>query len=675
MDAYEATRIVFTRIQCLDPENAPKIMGLLLIQDHGEKEMIRLAFGPESLVQSTTVSAPVNSFNIGGSLDHPCASPSLHRQDSGSRNGFYGGDMVDDFQLIQDQLSFLNDHTLPPSSSATASSSSSLSSSSPLPASSASANPNPNSLCVSPRDDYSTSGIYGDILDSMNNSNDDRVLFPYASWEAANSTNNAVAAPSVDHHHRRSCSLADLCLSPISEMGSSFPWKPCMYYARGYCKNGSNCRFLHGFLDNGMAGCVSPTAAGSNRADMTIVDPTSAMAGGGGGKISEQAPEQCASDLLRPKTQRSASLSQQLVPPPLTFGKCSSTHPFPIDGYHLPADNLRSSRMERNDFGNPGSRQIYLTFPADSTFREEDVSNYFSIYGPVQDVRIPYQQKRMFGFVTFVYPETVKIILAKGNPHYVCDARVLVKPYKEKGKIAEKKHGERGEFSGCPSPTSLDSRDAYELQLGGRIFYNSHEAFRRKLEEQAELQQAIELESKRLMGFQLADARKRPLAGRGTGISQCNHLSSSPSSSSDALRSPDVAPPEVASDYCPISPAALPSEVQQAARSCQQLPAVGCTDKESTTTSEGITCSKEEDSLQDSLEHNLPDSPFASPTKHAAASANSMFSLDRLPFNGFSNNLSSSPLLPATSTLDVASIRSCYFQMPRFASDRGAIGM
>lgn len=47
---------------------------------------------------------------------------------------------------------------------------------------------------------------------------------------------------------------------------------------------------------------------------------------------------------------------------------------------------------------------------------------YCSIYGPVQDVRIPYQQKRMFGFVTFVYPDTVKLILAKGNPHFVCDA-------------------------------------------------------------------------------------------------------------------------------------------------------------------------------------------------------------------------------------------------------------
>ena len=54
-------------------------------------------------------------------------------------------------------------------------------------------------------------------------------------------------------------------------------------------------------------------------------------------------------------------------------------------------------------------------------------------YGPVQDVRIPYQQKRMFGFVTFIYADTVTAILAEGSPHYICGARVLVKPYKEKG--------------------------------------------------------------------------------------------------------------------------------------------------------------------------------------------------------------------------------------------------
>lgn len=39
-------------------------------------------------------------------------------------------------------------------------------------------------------------------------------------------------------------------------------------------------------------------------------------------------------------------------------------------------------RLERSEFAmdgmvNPVSRQIYLTFPADSTFKEEDVSNYF----------------------------------------------------------------------------------------------------------------------------------------------------------------------------------------------------------------------------------------------------------------------------------------------------------
>lgn len=60
----------------------------------------------------------------------------------------------------------------------------------------------------------------------------------------------------------------------------------------------------------------------------------------------------------------------------------------------------------------------------------------FSTFGPVEEVRIPCQQhKRMFGFVTFVSENTVKIILANGNPHYICGARVLAKPYREKSKL------------------------------------------------------------------------------------------------------------------------------------------------------------------------------------------------------------------------------------------------
>lgn len=135
------------------------------------------------------------------------------------------------------------------------------------------------------------------------------------------------------------------------------------------------------------------------------------------------------------------------------------------------AHRFTAFRGERDDLSgvNPSSRQIYLTFPAESSFTEEDVTSHFRYsketkaelyckeqpcyssvltswyafyycraYGPVQDVRIPYQQKRMFGFVTFVYSETVKAILSEGNPHYICGARVLVKPYREKGK-----HGDR----------------------------------------------------------------------------------------------------------------------------------------------------------------------------------------------------------------------------------------
>lgn len=79
-------------------------------------------------------------------------------------------------------------------------------------------------------------------------------------------------------------------------------------------------------------------------------------------------------------------------------------------------------------------------------------------------MRIPYQQKRMFGFVTFLYPETVKLILAKGNPHFVCDSRVLVKPYKEKGKVIEK----YGKYINLP--VGLLSISIFKSYIGWFVF-------------------------------------------------------------------------------------------------------------------------------------------------------------------------------------------------------------
>ncbi|KAJ7949269.1 Zinc finger CCCH domain-containing protein 53 [Quillaja saponaria] len=696
MDGYEATRIVFSRIQNLDPENASKIMGLLLIQDHGEKEMIRLAFGPEALVHSVILKArkdlglPSNSpstpstppspspflssnpvpisrqnsassrlHNISGiSLPPSLAIPTpsaawatlsdLQNPDdlrspsnfvvgsSTSMNAssipFYGNggtDVIDEFQL-HEQLSFLNDGspTLGPK--------------------------NPDLFY--PRSDLSSSPT-GTGVDPM-------LLSSYSgNWGGS--------------LHRRSVSVSDVCLGS-EDPNSGLGWKPCLYFARGYCKNGTSCRFLHGGVDD------------SDAAGMV----------GSPSKI--EMIDQC-HELLRSKSvqqQRLAAASQLMASSSFPYSpKCMNflLQQQQNDAQRAAAALIMSedlhkfgrSRLERNDFSmngsagmvNPASRQIYLTFPADSTFREEDVSNYFSIFGPVQDVRIPYQQKRMFGFVTFVYPETVKLILSKGNPHFVCDARVLVKPYKEKGKVPDKKQQqqlERGEFSPCGTPTGLDARDPFDLQLGARMFYNTQDMMlRRKLEEQADLQQALELQSRRLMGLQLLDIKKhhhhRALS-TGSPLPSPTH---SPNMFNHNLVLPSFHNSTEFQDESGSSsaPAAASAPLEQ-----QPLPETGNIDagkevtvngKNGNNDGNGIgkeSPNHEESDLPECLEHNLPDSPFASPTKAAG---------DLIPaFHGGALDTNESDASAASSNnkfgnLDIGSFKSYNCQIPRFSSGHG----
>ncbi|KAL5650260.1 hypothetical protein ACJX0J_041069, partial [Zea mays] len=80
---------------------------------------------------------------------------------------------------------------------------------------------------------------------------------------------------------------------------------------------------------------------------------------------------------------------------------------------------------------------------------------------------------------------------------------------------------QQGDFSGCTTPTGgLDARDPFDLhQLDARMLQHSNSAnellLRRKLEEEqqaAELQHAIELQSRRLMGLQLLDLKARAAA-------------------------------------------------------------------------------------------------------------------------------------------------------------------
>ncbi|CAL9754241.1 unnamed protein product [Musa acuminata subsp. burmannicoides] len=653
MDAYEATRIVFSRIQNLDPNNAAKIMGLLLLQEHGEKEMIRLAFGPETQLHSVVlkarkeiglVSVPTSSAPGTPSAGGAPASPFLLRQNSASRllsgglpsplavsspsswappsvfsrsnsgtglNGsldelqnsdelispsnvsvspFYGGggggDLVDEFHL-PDQLSFLGDPAAALDSSHSVSITSKL----------------------------GGDMFHPDIECRSPSGNGDGALFPYGMGWGVNG-----------YHHRRSCSAADLCLG---DPAAGFGWKPCLYFARGYCKNGTACRFLHGLPEE--AAAAAAVVAG------TKMD----------GVVEQQFQEL----LLRSKSQRIGSASQLMASafpysptgsvPPSPSSSSSKCLSFLLQQQQQQQQNesqraaaaaaaaalmlggdeahkfMGRSRLERSDLmANPGSRQIYLTFPADSTFREEDVSNYFSIYGPVQDVRIPYQQKRMFGFVTFVYPETVKMILAKGNPHFVCDSRVLVKPYKEKGKVPDKyrqssflnlhhkkqqQHAERGDFSACTTPTALDARDAYDLQLLGWILITNKKS--------------------------LSAAAPEEKVNSGHGLLQQK------------------------------------AGQEESAREANP---------------------NEDGGFQESAEHNLPDSPFASPPTKSPFMPDSFSAGEDMSTCSITNNSSSSnnshliasTLLPTTSSLDVPSFSSsCFFQMPRFSSGHGAVGM
>ncbi|KHN11720.1 Zinc finger CCCH domain-containing protein 53 [Glycine soja] len=696
MDGYEATRIVFSRIQNLDPENASKIMGVLLLQDHGEKEMIRLAFGPEALVHSVILKArkelglPSNSPPTPSTPPSP--SPFLSRQNSTSSrlsginippaltipnpsswptmsddlmspnhlvvgsstsssslpyyaNG--GSDPIDDFQL-QDQLSFLNDGS--PTSTAFAHKT------------------NPDLFYPTNNSDLSSSPTTAV----------DPTLFPSYGWGGS--------------IHRRSCSVNDACLGS-EDPSSGLGWKPCLYFARGYCKNGTSCRFLHGGIGD---------ADGGGAAAMV----------GSPGKI--EMMEQC-HELLRSKSvqqQRLAAASQLMA---------SSTFPYSPKSMNfllqqqqndtqrvaaaalMMSEDLHKfgrSRLERNDFSlnspvmvNPASRQIYLTFPADSTFREEDVSNYFS---PRREDPIPAEAN--VWFVTFVYPETVKLILSKGNPHFVCDARVLVKPYKEKGKVPDKyrhppplstlmkqqQQVDRGDFSPCGTPTGLDARDQFDLQLGGRMLYNTQDMlWRRKLEEQADLQQALELQSRRLMGLQLLDIKKHHQRALSTGspIPSPTH--------SPNMFNQNIVPSFHINSESPKESGSTSAPASTASVSAGQQPVNIAIGKEVVVNGEngynegnGKQNSSHDDcDLQECLEHNLPDSPFASPTKAdgdfmVAFSNGSNEAIDADGLAASANSkFGTSTLLPAASALDMGTFKSFNCQIPRFSSGHGTIGM
>ncbi|XVE59965.1 hypothetical protein DITRI_Ditri05aG0088600 [Diplodiscus trichospermus] len=703
MDSYEATRIVFSKIQNLDPENASKIMGYLLIQDHGEKEMIRLAFGPEALIHCLILKAKTH---LGLSSSHPptpstpspsrfssrpspLCIPSSRLTTTNTTNGF---EITNASSPSANTWPSLSHCSISPNSN------SSLSFASIVNGTSNVAN---------------GSGSFPSIASCGNTCNDSEFFDDYQFQNHLSFLNDSKPEDLFDPRldlamsptgyadsplHRRSFSVPGLCFGE-EDVNSGVGWKPCLYFARGFCKNGTSCRFLHGDCADGTVALVgSPSQLNELEQCQELLRSKALQ------QLQQQQQQQ-------QQQQKLAAVSQFLASASFPYSKCVN---FLLQRQHdshrsaaaalMMGDELhkfRRCRPERNDLAamglggavNPGSRQIYLTFPADSTFKEEDVSNYFSIYGPVQDVRIPYQQKRMFGFVTFVYPETVKLILAKGNPHFVCDSRVLVKPYKEKGKVQERKlplqqqQLERGEYSACLSPSSLDFREPFDLNLGARMFSNTQEMLlRRNLEEQADLRQAIELQGRRLMNLQLLDFKNPHQSqfhhGFSTGSPIPSPTVSQPPNNQALIFPADGIDGEVSQENGGSLLTAT-SKLAAATEANKQLEEVNPVCNHKNDNSNSIAKKEEtntdESDLPESLEHILPDNLFASPKKSAVdhltvCSTSSVEADDKTacPTTSSSNSNTS----PAnTSSLNMASLKSCFLQMPRFSSGQGTIGM
>ncbi|XP_019100302.1 PREDICTED: zinc finger CCCH domain-containing protein 18-like [Camelina sativa] len=396
MNFTEAMNVVHNRIHELEPENASKIIGyLLLIQDHNDRDMIRLAFCPDSVMRSM-----IN-----------CVKYEL------AKNSHYNVPSSDHIQIRK-------------FGSFTGSSNQSL------------------LVFVSPPSVLSMGTSSWENTNDMDSSLQNNVQF-------LNFEDSSINSPEFSTSFFSQEKRQGLCLRTTRRSPSlpEFPVKICHYFNKGFCKHGNNCRYFHGQIKPERDSFSQMFNPNNNLSDDEHVVSSCSLEKLEGEiiellKSRRGAPISIASLTMMyyekygrtlqaegylTESQRHGkagySLTKLLARLKNTIRLIDRPH-----GQHsvvLAEDVSKFVEYEQGAIL-AGSRQIYLTFPAESSFNEYDVSNYFSKFGPVEDVRMPYQQKRMFGFVTFAYTETAKHILAKGNPHFICGARVLVKPYREK---------------------------------------------------------------------------------------------------------------------------------------------------------------------------------------------------------------------------------------------------
>ncbi|KAJ8432085.1 hypothetical protein Cgig2_024695 [Carnegiea gigantea] len=440
MDFSEAMKIVTSRIEEIEPGHAYKIVGYLLLQEGGGQDIIRLAFSPDPVIKSVInqvktilgLSAPNHQL-----IYVPISPPQSIEPPS-----------------IADLPLQLNPYRAPSHSRAYSW----------------------NASWDSQPQGYSLEDQFQHFL----NLND--------GLDSGNLVGSELAANSYYSEQGVDDYICKTRVSRRTHSLSEFPPKVCHYFNKGFCKHGNSCKYFHGnpmtlesfsqFL--GLAAYENGRANRNGNDDHNGFPPKSLeelemeivelLRSRNGNPVSiaslpilyyERYGRTLQAEGYLAESQRHGKVGYNLTKLLARLKKSIRLIDRP-HGQHsviLAEDAPKYFQDQTEKFGIvPESCQIYLTFPAESTFTEQDVSDYFSTFGPVQDVRIPSQQKRMFGFVTFVYPETVQKIFAKGNPHFICGARVLVKPYKEKSRPIDRKQAEKLNDSMNYKPQFFDGK-------------------------------------------------------------------------------------------------------------------------------------------------------------------------------------------------------------------------
>ncbi|KAM0833973.1 hypothetical protein ACQ4PT_063922 [Festuca glaucescens] len=461
MEPAELAKIIFSKVQSVDPDNVCKIVGCILLREPDENEMVHLAYGTEASLHNTIREAK-NTLTaiyarcsaspvVGYHHQQVCSHPAAVRHFSPAAAAAYSVQYWDSppHAATEKEYAFVDAETH-----------------------------------YGLRGGDQQHALVDDHLDGGG------YYFPQDAFH------NGAAGPRAEAGRRSNA---------VSSR------RPCHYFFKGVCKNGQNCHYSHhqvyspdGLFTLDLHGGTTPGSL--ERLEVEITELLHSRRGQPVSIASlptlygEKYGKGLQADGYLTESQRHGKAGYSLTKLLSRLNKIRVIErPHGQHSVVLAEDAAKYTdcRSDRGGDLPASSHQIYLTFPSDSNFTEDDVANYFGQYGPVRDVRIPCQDQRMFGFVSFQNPETVTALLMRRNPHFICGSRVLAKAYREKTKcISDRTNCNKPTMHYYP-PRWIDTDPDFYPE------YDSPRLARRQLVEMKRDRQLLELERRHFAGLRV----------------------------------------------------------------------------------------------------------------------------------------------------------------------------